>query len=200
MPAPSLLRSLINITAAATCGALAACGSDERDAASIDTGRFDARLGMMYLTGNQVPRDPQKAFYLFSTASAAGDADAEDALGRLYADGTVVTRDDTMATLLFRRAVDGKNREALNDLGQMLESGRGGPADPGEALQYYERGMKAGDPVAKANFKRLKALLEAPPPPPPAAVPANGSPAMPGPKPPATDLPPPTPLTPAPHA
>ena len=151
---------------AVPAGALASlgCPLPARSASDIDTGHYDLQLARMYLDGDGVSRDEQKAFYLASNASVAGDIDAKELLGRLYAEGRGTVRDDELATNLFRAAVDGGNVPALNDLGQMIETGRGTPAAPEEALDYYERGMAANDPKARENYQRLKKSLGAPKP------------------------------------
>jgi TPR repeat protein len=145
--------------------AIGACSSSpERNTADIDSGQFDVRLARLYLDGTSVPRDDTKAAYLLSNASMLGDIEAKEMLGRLYAEGRGVKRDDELATALFRVAVDGGNVPALTDLGRMLEAGRGTPVDTKSALDFYERGMAAGDPVARENYQRLKKSIETAPP------------------------------------
>jgi len=143
---------------------LQACAPEPRSATDVDTGRFDMAMAQRYMTGDGVPRDDTRAFYLVSNASVAGDVDAKELLGRLYAEGRGTARDDELATNLFRAAVDGGNVKALTDLGRMLETGRGTAADPDSALDYYERGMNAGDDDARLNYQRLKKVLDAPTP------------------------------------
>ena len=151
--------------------AVGACAAPpERSTDDINSGRFDLTLAQMYLDGNKVPHDDTKAAYLLSNASALGDIDAKERLGQLYAAGRGVPRDDELATSLFRVAVDGGNVPALTDLGHMLEAGRGTAADPKSALDFYQRGMAAGDPQARENYQRLKKSLETPPPKMPAAT------------------------------
>jgi len=151
---------------------LQACAPEPRSATDIDTGRFDMAMAQRYMTGDGVPRDDTRAFYLVSNASVAGDIDAKELLGRLYAEGRGTARDDELATNLFRVAVDAGNIPALTDLGRMIETGRGTPADPESALDYYERGMNAGDEDGRQNYQRLKKVLDAPKPK-TAPVPAN---------------------------
>lgn len=143
---------------------LQACAPDPRSATDVDTGRFDLSMARRYMTGDGVPRDDTRAFYLVSNASVAGDADAKELLGRLYAEGRGTQRDDELATNLFRVAVDAGNVPALTDLGRMIETGRGTKADPDLALDYYERGMDAGDEDGRLNYQRLKKVLDAPKP------------------------------------
>ena len=143
---------------------LQGCAPEPRNATDVDTGRFDMAMARRYMTGDGVPRDETRAFYLVSSASVAGDPDAKELLGRLYAEGRGTTRDDELADNLFRAAVDAGNVPALTDLGRMIEAGRGTPADPESALDFYERGMKAGDEDGRQNYQRLKKVLDAPKP------------------------------------
>lgn len=61
-------------------------------------------LGMAYLQGRGVPRDPTAAMAYFRDAAAQGHATAANNIGYIYENGLGVNRDHTRAQLWYRRA------------------------------------------------------------------------------------------------
>ncbi|MEM7466623.1 MAG: tetratricopeptide repeat protein [Pseudomonadota bacterium] len=62
------------------------------------------KLAGIYLSGQSVPRDPERALDLYRRAAALGDADAIFHLGNMYLLGEGIPRDDAQAFRLFEKA------------------------------------------------------------------------------------------------
>lgn len=80
-------------------------------------------------------------------------------------------RDYARARTFARQACDGGVAQSCALLGMLMESGQGGPADPGGALPYFRRACDGGVPTACA-YLESRGLSAAPPEPPASAQPA----------------------------
>ena len=107
-------------------------------------------LGIMYATGDGVPRDDAKAFHCFQAGAWWNGADAQDSVGYCYATGRGVPRDDQAAVEWFEIAarVEDTNAQsvfypAVANLGVMHATGRGGlKQDTGKAVAHFERAAR----------------------------------------------------------
>jgi TPR repeat protein len=64
----------------------------------------------MLLSGNGVPKDPEKALEWMKKAAAQNHADALGGVGYFYAKGVAVPEDDKEATEWFRKAPSADQR------------------------------------------------------------------------------------------
>jgi TPR repeat protein len=80
-------------------------------------------LGLEYMSGMYLPRDPQRAVALFKEASKHESAPAMFNLGLAYEDGSGVKQDLAKAFELYRRAAATGFAPAQNNLGRMYLEG-----------------------------------------------------------------------------
>ena len=118
-------------------------------------------LGIMYVSGQGVPKDAAQAAKWFRLAADQGDAMAQTSLGTMYASGHGVPQDYAQAAKWFRLAADQANPSAQFMLGIMYQAGDGVPQDYVEAHKWFnlsaawapdadirERAVKARDELA----------------------------------------------------
>lgn len=102
-------------------------------------------LGVMYATGNGVPKDQAQARKYLDRAAQAGDPRAVANLMSLGGSGgsggaaVATPSDPTQARALLQSAADRNSAEAQYQLGLMYEQGIGGPKDEANARALYER-------------------------------------------------------------
>lgn len=85
-------------------GDFAAAREEWRPLAEAGHAKAQFRLGCLYVFGQGVREDPEKAVALFRRAAEQGDADAQNNLGGMYAEGLGVERDLTRAYMWFELA------------------------------------------------------------------------------------------------
>ncbi|MFI7703691.1 tetratricopeptide repeat protein [Nonomuraea sp. NPDC049480] len=98
-------------------------------------------LGMMYLQGQGVGRDPVAARRLLGQAAEGGVAHAFAALGDLLAE----LGQDRQAREHYVRAAEEGLPAAMWAAGGRLRDGLGGPADPVGAVRWFLRMLDHGD-------------------------------------------------------
>ncbi|EOD32811.1 hypothetical protein EMIHUDRAFT_112149 [Emiliania huxleyi CCMP1516] len=120
-------------------------------------------LGHMYLQGDGVQRDGERAYDLFQRAAAFGAPEAQYALGVLHAAGFNAPKDTPLAMTFFHFAAEGSSAEggsvgAQLALGYRHLLGVDAPKDCGKALLYYS--PVAERVVSSAQRLRGGKLLE----------------------------------------
>jgi len=113
-------------------------------------------LGVMFATGDGVPKDYDEARRWFEKAAAAGNDDSMVHLAVLCANGWSVPRDYAEARRWLEKSADLGNDEALFRLGELYRKGLGVSPDLGEARRYYEKAAAAGNEDAKKALKGLE--------------------------------------------
>jgi len=108
-------------------------------------------LGVAYLEGKGVKKDPEQAGFWFRKSADQGNPRAWNALGSLYCNGLGTSQDYAKARECFEKAAAMEEPKAFYNLGMMEEKGWGSGVDPVKALGFYERSEKAG--YAKAALK-----------------------------------------------
>lgn len=101
-------------------------------------------IGRMYLQGQGVPTNPDKALILFRKAAKQGLPNAKNNLGVMYAAGNVVPQDYRQAILWFREAADQGFILAMNNLADMYEHGLGVKPDHTEADNWRKKSQGTG--------------------------------------------------------
>ncbi|MBT5607002.1 MAG: sel1 repeat family protein [Lentisphaerae bacterium] len=102
-------------------------------------------LGELYLFGEIVPRDLEKARKWCMRAAEAGRADAQYNLGVMFRDGTEVAQDFARAAQFFQQAAKAGNIGAQHNLGVMYIEGHGVARDPVKAGQFFLQAAQAGN-------------------------------------------------------
>ena len=142
-------------TPAATCAqsfgakdwptALGLC-TREAQAGDINAERS---LGVMYLQGNGVSRDPRQAFAWFKKAADGGNRDAAYQLALMYEAGRGVPRDATQATAWYRKAALLGDVDAEVKAGIAYENGSGVDASMDQGIFWYRKAAEQGSAWAQ---------------------------------------------------
>jgi len=112
-------------------------------------------LGVMYLKGLGVQRDPQAAADLFERAANQGAATARFALGSMFASGHGVAQDGKVAAKWFGLAAEQGHDEAAYRLGLLHLYGHGVDEDGVTAIKWIEHAGNAGNLVALTHLGML---------------------------------------------
>ncbi len=150
-------------------------GADDFDVAiqAVETGDFETALhefealaaggdprgenglGVLYLRGHGLERDPERAFALFRSAAEKGLRAAEKNLGELYTEGVGVPRDDVVAAHWFGLAAAQGDAGAQLNLGVMHVEGRGVVQDYSRAMDWFRKSAGQGNAEAQAHIGHL---------------------------------------------
>jgi len=149
--------------------------------------RAEGAMGMAYLQGNGVRRDPQKGIHLLEQAAAQGNRGAAVELGMEYEDGVDgVPHDQARAIAYLKQAAELHHSIAEHRIGLDYEMGNGLPHDRNLAVTWLRRAAADGAHAAgqtatflattrHAQFHSVDeidaAVFPPPPPPPPGACP-----------------------------
>lgn len=101
-------------------------------------------LGLMYMNGLGVRKDPARAALLFIQAAASGNVAAANYLGALYQLGVGVPRRLDWAYRWYLQAAEGGYPEAELSLGIVYEQGLGVAVDDEQAAKWYGRAAARG--------------------------------------------------------
>ena len=112
-------------------------------------------LGMMYASGNGVPRDIAKAVAWFQRAAAAGSAEAQNNMATKYALGDGVPQNSAEALRLYRSAAEKGDLSAFYNLGVIYTEGKVVPKDGAEAARWYRKAAERGSAQAQNNLAAL---------------------------------------------
>jgi len=110
-------------------------------------------LGTMYLEGQGVPQNNEKAFKWMKEAANNGLAVAQNHLGWMYGKGKGVILNDRLAVYWFQRAAAQGDKEAKANLARRYMEGKGVPVDINKAKELdldvaetYTGGFLRADP------------------------------------------------------
>ena len=101
-------------------------------------------LGLMHMSGGDLPGDDGRAVELFGNACNRGNAAGCVNLGRLYRKGRGVTKDDARAAELYRKGCDGGERGGCFGLADAYAEGRGVPRDDTRAEELFRKLCESG--------------------------------------------------------
>jgi len=131
--------------------AVGADGSILELKARADKGDADAQvqLGLRYLQGNGVEKNPAEAVKWYQKAAQQTNHVALFSLARMYENGQGVARDRAEALKYYRRAADEGYEVAQRILSGMYARGHLVQRDPVEAFKWARRAAGSGDPYAR---------------------------------------------------
>lgn len=109
-------------------------------------------LGVLYMSGWGVARDPKRACDYFKIAAAAKVAKSTHNLAQCYYHGLGRPRDDAKAVGLYRRAAALGYLQSKCALGNMYRNGRGVPRDVRRGIALCTEAAAAGDADAQADI------------------------------------------------
>ena len=112
-------------------------------------------IGLMYLNGDRLQKNPAEAERIFRMLAEDQHAEAENNLGALYAVGRGVERDRQAAEYWYRKAANHGNVGAQFNLAAMLASNPSSQADANEAVRWYLQAAIQGHAGAQNNLGAL---------------------------------------------
>jgi TPR repeat protein len=115
--------------------------------------RAQTTVGLMYLRGYGVKKDPLAAHHWWSFAAAANDAGAQYSLGTLYLLGEGVQQDYAQAARWYRQAAQRGHLQAPHDMGMLYYQGRGIEKDARWSYYWLKIAALQGDEKAEENLK-----------------------------------------------
>lgn len=117
-------------------------------------------LGIMYLKGWGIRKDPVMAFNWVSKAAQKGFAKSQFVLGDFYVDGVgVKAKSYQLAMRWYRRAADQGYPRAEYSVGAMYGNGNGVTRDLNQARYWFNRAAKQGLPLAKNALIKLNQMV-----------------------------------------
>ncbi len=117
-------------------------------------------LGLLYASGEGVPRDYTQAADWYRKAAEQGVPAAEYNLGILYTQGQGIQRNRAEAARWFKKAADAGIPEAAAALGDLYSSGDGLPKDLAQAGKWYGVAAEKGIPSAQFGLGLLDDLQQ----------------------------------------
>lgn len=117
--------------------------------------RAQTHLGLMFLNGEGVARDPEKAVALYRQSAEQGYTNAQHNLGYEYFAGEVIEKDYTKAMAWFRKAANQGLADSMNNIGWMYANGLGVERDAVQAESWYREAISHGDTSAPLNLAEL---------------------------------------------
>lgn len=108
-----------------------------REAADFGDIRAKYYLGIAYLYGNGVTKDPRSSVQLFKVAAEQDLPEAQFALGTCLLNGTGCTRNVADGVKLITQAAENNFPQAQYRLGMLYENGEGVEKSPTKAFKWY---------------------------------------------------------------
>ncbi len=130
-----------------------------QEAANGGDAEAQYQLGLIFLYGNNVPKDAAKAAEWFSKASEQGYLPARREMGIMLASGEGVEPDMEKAVEYLSQAADSLDPSALYHLGLMYEVGTGVEKDLQKCVRMLAYAAEMGYPGADIDAERVDAIL-----------------------------------------
>lgn len=112
-------------------------------------------IGLMYLNGERLPKNPVEAERIFRTLAARQYAEAQNNLGVMYAVGSGGKPDRLAAEYWYREAANQGNVGAQFNLAALLAANPKKPGDATEAVRWYLQAAMQGHAGAQNNVGAL---------------------------------------------
>lgn len=124
---------------------------------AVEKGDSDAQnnLAWLYLLGNGVPRDPDRALQLFNSAATQNNLSAFRSLAKVYTKGVGVPPDPTAAFKWWRKAAEQDDPTSQFRVGLAYLDGVGVEQDSAQGVAWLEKSANAGEGPAQANLGEL---------------------------------------------
>ena len=124
---------------------------------AVDAGHSSAKvyLGQMYLDGQAVERDYDRAIELFQEAGIEGESAAYTALAWVNRAGVGVPQDYEKALGFYREGAARGNDWAMTNIAEFYKEGYGVPQDAEEAVRWYITAAKSGELTAQTRLARI---------------------------------------------
>ena len=127
-----------------------------KDAEAGDAGA-QLKLGLMYDSGEGVPKDAVKANEWLQKAAAQGNANAQYFLGVTYLGGEGMPKDAAKAFEWLQKAAAQGHAFAQNNLGLMYYNGEGASKDAAKAMDMWQKAAAQDDALAQYRLGEMYA-------------------------------------------
>jgi len=107
-------------------------------------------LGLIYVRGEGVPRNPALGAEWLEKSAAAGKPEAQYRLGVLHEQGVGVRQDNETAFRWYRRGALQGHLRAQHNLATLYAEGKGTPRNYSEALRWFTRAAQDG--LAESHY------------------------------------------------
>jgi TPR repeat protein len=109
-------------------------------------------LGVCFMNGQGVAKDPVEAMKWYRKAIEHGHPDAQFSLGGCFKIGQGVAEDPVEAVKWYRKAAEQGHAKAQFNLGWCLMNGQGVAMDPVEAVKWYRKASDHELVIAQFNL------------------------------------------------
>jgi len=109
-------------------------------------------LGLCYMEGRGVSKNPEEAARWFRKAAEKGSSSAKQSLGVAYSKGVGVPKDQVEAVKWFRKAAEEGDAYAQNDLGLCYAEGEGVAVNMTEAAKWFTASAKQGNAAGQYDL------------------------------------------------
>ena len=109
-------------------------------------------LGLMYYTGDGVPRNYKLALQWYTKAAEKGDTASQFHLGKMYDNGDGVPEDDELAVKWYTKAANRGDAASQFNLALMLHAGEGVSKDFNLAARCFKKAAEQGLEDAQFNL------------------------------------------------
>jgi uncharacterized protein len=109
-------------------------------------------VGIMYSSGQGVPRNAAVALNWFRKSANQGNANAQAGLGFGYSKGEGVPQDNEAALGWFRKAADQGSAIAQNEIGYSYAKGKGIRQDDAAAVTWFRKAANQGNADGQNNL------------------------------------------------
>lgn len=130
-----------------------------RTAAEGGDAEAQYQLGLIYLYGNEEPKDAAKAFEWMSRAAEQNVVPAKRELGIMLVSGEGTEPDLERGVQMLSDAADNLDPGAFYHLGLMYEKGIGVPQDLQRCIRLLAYAASMGYPGAEVDAERVDAIL-----------------------------------------
>jgi TPR repeat protein len=144
-----LLASLVGLSVTVSSRAADPGKSPQELAAESGEAHAQFEFARALLTGNGVPKNPEKALEWMKKAAAQNHADALGGVGYFYAKGVAVPEDDEEAVKWFRKGAERGSAKAQLNLGLALANGKGVEKNESEGLRWIDCAAQSRLPEAR---------------------------------------------------
>lgn len=103
------------------------------------------KLGLIYLSGNVVEKNPREAYYWINQSVEKGHVQSREVLAQLLFDGIGVSIDKVKAVQLYRDAANSGSRNAQVRLGLFYLQGEGVSQSYDQAIYWLQQAYENGD-------------------------------------------------------
>ncbi|MBK6472900.1 MAG: sel1 repeat family protein [Betaproteobacteria bacterium] len=117
------------------------------------------QLGMVYMKGAGVERNPATALKWIQKSAEQGYAEAQHALGSIHQSGRATMKDYQLAFKWFEQAAEQNHAEAQYSLGVLFSNGQGVVVDQSLAYTWFSLAAAQGHERAGDERDYLKSVL-----------------------------------------